>query len=515
VKRAGIALLLLLAATTAHAQTVLNRGNGAEPDTLDPAQAGSVMEANILGDLMVGLTTLDAAAKPMPGMAERWEVSHDGLLWTFHLRKAAWSDGTPITANDFVAAWRRLLDPKTGARAAQNLWIVKNGQAVSAGRMPVQSLGITALNAGTLTVALEHSAPYLPELLTQPAALPLPPAALKNGVRTATYVSNGPYLLKDWVPNDHVGLVKNPRFYDAASVKIERVNYFPTVDTQAALRRFRAGELDMQTPLPTAQIPFLKQTMPAALHILPSLALAYVVINLRDPTLKDIRIRRALNLVYDREAVTQKVLKLNERAAYAYVPPNMGGYGNGPQLDFKSMPYAPRLAEARKLMQEAGFGPFNKLSLTFATPGNPDNRRLAAVFQAMARQIYVDLRIQPSDYAMVLRDLRRGQYQLGYTSWLADFDDASNFLDLLRSTSPGNYAGYKNPRFDAILDAAEREPDAGKRSALLKQAEAIALKDLPWLPIRFAAQTELVGPKVGGYIPNAADFNRSRWLWIK
>lgn len=514
-RTAGIALLLLLAATTAHAQTVLNRGNGAEPDTLDPAQAGSVMEANILGDLMVGLTTLDAAAKPMPGMAERWEVSQDGLLWTFHLRKAAWSDGTPVTANDFVAAWRRLLDPKTGARAAQNLWIVKNGQAISAGRMPAQSLGITALNARTLTVALEHPAPYLPELLTQPAALPLPPAALKNGVRTATYVSNGPYLLKDWVPNDHVGLVKNPGFYDAASVKIERVNYFPTVDTQAALRRFRAGELDMQTPLPTAQIPFLKQTMPAALHILPSLALAYVAINLRDPALKDIRIRRALNLVYDREAVTQKVLKLNERAAYAYVPPNMGGYGNGPQLDFKSMPYAARLAEARKLMQEAGFGPFNKLSLTFATPGNPDNRRLAAVFQAMARQIYVDLRIQPSDYAVVLRDLRRGQYQLGYTSWLADFDDANNFLDLLRSTSPGNYAGYKNPRFDAALDAAERESDAGKRSALLKRAEAIALTDLPWLPIRFAAQTELVGLKVGGYIPNAADFNRSRWLWIK
>jgi oligopeptide transport system substrate-binding protein len=515
VKPAAFALLLLLAATAARAETVLNRGNGAEPDTLDPAQAGTTMEANILGDLMVGLTTLDAAAKPIPGVAERWETSPDGLTWTFHLRQARWSDGTAVTAKDFVAAWHRLLEPKTAAQAAQNLWIVKNARGLSTGRMPADALGIGAPDPKTVTVTLEHPAPYLPELLTQPAALPLPPAMLKNGVRTNAYISDGPYLLKSWAPNDHVTLVKNPRFYDAAAVKIDTVNYFPTADSQAALRRFRAGELDMQTPLPNAQIPWLKQTMPANLHILPSLALVYVAINLRDPALKDSKVRRALNLVYDREAVTQKVLKLGERPAYAYVPPNMAGYAGGPQLDFKLQPYAARLAEARRLMQDAGFGPFNKLTLNYATPGTPDGRRLAAVFQAMARQIYVDLRITAQDYAILLRDLRRGQYQLGYTSWLADFDDASNFLDLLRASSPGNYAGYRNVRFDATLDAAEREPDAEKHATLLKQAEAIAQKDMPWLPIRFASQTELVASRVGGYVPNAADFNRSRWLWIK
>lgn len=514
-RKAVAALLLLLAAGNARAETVLNRGNGAEPDTLDPAQAGTVMEANILGDLMVGLTTLDAAAKPIPGIAQGWEVSPDGLTWTFHLRGCRWSDGTPVTAGDFVAAWRRVLTPATGARAAQNLWIVKNAQAVSAGKMPATMLGIAAPNPATVKVTLEHPAPYLPEILTQPATLPLAPIMLKDGVSTRAYISNGPYLLKSWVPNDHVTLVKNPRFYDAASVKIDTVNYFPTADAQAALRRFRAGELDMQTPLPTAQIPFLRQVMPAALHILPSLALTYVAINLRDPALKDIRVRHAINLVYDREAVTDKVRKLGERPAYAFVPPNMAGYAGGPQLDFKPHAYAARLTEARKLMQEAGFGRFNKLTLTYAAPGTPEARRLAAVFQAMARQIYVDLRITTSDYAILLRDLRRGQYQLGYTNWLADFDDASNFLDLLRSNSPGNYAGYKNPRFDAALSAAESESDAAKRAALLKQAEAIAQKDMPWLPILFVSQTELVSPRVSGYVPNAADFNRSRWLWIR
>ena len=514
-KAAGLALILLLAANAAQAQTPLNRGNGAEPDTLDPAFASTAMETNILGDLLIGLTTLDPAARPIPGIADRWETSRDGLTWTFHLRAARWSDGGKVTAQDFVSAWRRLLDPKTAARGAANLWIIKNARDITAGRLPPTALGAAAPDPATVVITLESPAPYLPELLTQPAGLPLPPSALKSGPRPAGYVCNGPYRLKSWVPNDHIALVKNPMFYDAASVKIDTVNYYPTADTEAALRRLRAGELDMQTPLPSAQLAWLRANMPGALHIMPSLALGYIAINLRDPALADIRVRRALNLVYDREAVAGKVMKLGERPAYAFVPPNMANYAGGPELDFKSMHYPARLVLAKKLMQDAGFGPFNKLTLTYATTGNPDSKRLAAVFQAMARQIYVDVKINVSDYALELRALRLGQYQLGSATWLADFDDASNFLDLLKSASPGNYAGYRNPRFDAVLETAEREPDANKRAAGLKAAEAIAQKDLPWLPIRFLSQSEAVAPRVGGYVPNARDYNRSRWLWVK
>ncbi len=510
-KRLALALLLLTALPV-QAETVLNRGNGAEPESLDPAQAGSVMETNILGDLMVGLTTLDAAARPIPGIAERWETSADGLTWTFHLRKARWSDNKPVTAENFVFAWRRLLAPKTEARGAQLLWVVKNARAITAGQQPATALGATATGPSILKVTLEHPAPYLPELLALPAALPLPPAP---SFKPGAYVSNGPYLLKAWQPNDHITLAKNPAFYDASTVKIDMVNYFPTVDSQAALRRLRAGELDMQTPLPTTELSWLRTNMPRALHIMPSLALAYLPMNLRDPALADIRVRRALALVYDREAVAQKVMKRGETPAYAYVPPGIGNYRNGPQLDFKSMPYPARLALAKRLMQDAGYGPFNKLTLTYLTPGNPDNKRLAAVFQAMARQIHVDVRITTADYALVLRAMRQGQYQLGYTNWLADFSDASNFLDQLRSGSPGNYAGYRNAKFDAAMTAAEAESDPTRRIRLLQQAERIALADLPWLPIRFLSQSEAVGPRVGGDVPNARDFNASRWLWIK
>ena len=511
-KEAALALFLLAAACPARGETVLNRGNGAEPESLDPAHAGTSMETNILGDMMVGLTTLDAAARPIPGIAEGWDVSADGLTWRFHLRKARWSDGRPVTAGDFVFAWRRLLDPKTAARNAQLLWVIQNARAVTAGRQPPTALGVTAENPSLLTIRLEHSAPYLSELLSLPAALPLPP---NPSFKPGAYVSDGPYLLKTWQPNDHIGLAKNSAFYDAPAVRIDSVNYFPTTDGQAAVRRWRAGELDMQTPIPATELGWLKTNMPASAHVMPSFALAYVAMNLRDPALSDIRVRRALSLVYDREAVTDKVLKRGEKPAYAYVPPGIGAYGIGPELDFKSMPYAVRLARAKRLMQDAGFGPFNKLTLSYVTPGNPDGKRLAAVFQAMARQAYVDLKISAMDYSLVLRAMRQGQYQLGYTSWLADFGDATNFLDLLRSGSPRNYAGYRNPKFDAAMEAAQGEPDATRRIQQLQAAERIALAEMPWLPIRFLSQTEAVGPRVGGYVPNAYDFNRSRWLWIK
>ncbi|HEX2760734.1 MAG TPA: peptide ABC transporter substrate-binding protein, partial [Rhizomicrobium sp.] len=288
-KRALLALFLV-AALPAQAETILNRGNGSEPETLDPAFATSQAELNVLGDLMVGLTTLDARARPIPGIAERWEISKDGLTWTFHLREAQWSDGKPVTAQDFVAGWQRVLDPQTAGRAAATLWPVKNARAISSGMKPPSALGVQASGANILIVSLENPTPYLPELLAMPAAAPLS----RKGI------FNGPYTLKAWSPNDRITLTRNPRFYDAAKVRIETVNYLPTPDTQSALRRLRAGELDMQTPLPSAQLAWMRQNMPGALRIMPSLALAYLAINLRDPALAEFRVRRAINLVYDR-----------------------------------------------------------------------------------------------------------------------------------------------------------------------------------------------------------------------
>jgi oligopeptide transport system substrate-binding protein len=514
-----ILLLLLLACTVPAQAATLNRGNGGEPDSLDPHFAGSAGEANIIGDMLVGLTTLDAAARPIPGMAERWTVSKDGLTWTFALRKAQWSDGQPVTADDFAFAFHRLLNPRTASRNAANLWVLKNARAVSQGRLPVTQLGVAAPRPDTLVLRLEHPAPYLPELLTHQSADPLPRHVLEakgaGWTRPGTYVANGPYVLKEWAPSDHITLVKNPRFYDAAHVRIDTVNYIPTIDSEAALRRFRAGELDMQTPVPVAQLGWMRANLKDALYILPSLALGYVAFNLTYSPLKDGRVRRAMALAYNREAVVNQVLKLGETPAYSYVPPGVANYPGGAALDFKAKPYPARLTEAQGLMRAAGYGPGHRLRLTYMTSTNPDSRRLAALFQAMMKPVFIDIDIQAMDLQVELSNLHQHQFQLGAASWYADFNDASNFLDLLQSGAGNNYAGYRNARFDAALDAAQAEPDLKARGRKLLAAERLALADLPWLVTRFNAQTELVQPYVKGYVPNLRDYNRTRWLWLQ
>jgi oligopeptide transport system substrate-binding protein len=510
--KAWLAVFLLLALPV-HAAT-LNRGNGGEPDSLDPAYAGTQWEDNIVGDLMVGLTTLDAGARPIPGMAARWEVSKDGLTWTFHLRAARWSDGAAVTAGDFIFAFRRLVDPATHSRYAANLWVLKNAAAISAGKAPPASLGAAAPKPDTLVLRLEHPAPYLPELLAHISASPVPSHLLAHGgkdwARPGRYVGNGPYTLKEWLPNDHITLVKNPRFADAAHVAFDTVIYYPTTDSAAALKRFRAHELDLQSPVSMADVGWVRANLPGVLKVTPSLAVTYVALNME--RLKDVRVRRALNLAIDRETITQKVLKLGEPAAYGIVPSGTANYPGGVAFDFRRKPQAARLAEAQGLMRQAGYGPGNRLALTYATTTGPDNRRLAAVLQAMLSQVYVRLTIRTADVPNHFRELRAHDYDLGLANWYADFNDASNFLDLLRSGVGNNYAGYRNPAFDRLMDKAAAEPDAARRGALLVQAEKTALADYPWIPLRFPAQTDLVAPGLKGWVANPRDLHRSRWL---
>jgi oligopeptide transport system substrate-binding protein len=514
-----ILLALALSSPALAAPVVLNRGNSGDPKSLDPHFISALNESNIVGDLLLGLTTLDPQARPIPGAATRWSVSGDGKTWTFQLRPHLWSDGTPVTARDFVFAWQRLLDPKTAAVYAYNLWVIKNAQRISEGRLPPSALGVSAPDDRTLVLQLEHPAPYLPELLTHDTAYPLPrKTVLAKGSawsRPENYVANGPYVPQSWVPNDHITLVKNPRFYDAAHVRIDIVNYYPTQDTEAALKRLRAGELDTQTPMPLSELDWMRAHMKAYMHNIPFLGLSYVAMNFRRPPLNDVRVRRALNLAYNREVMTTKVLKLGDPPAYNYVPPGIANYPNIARMDFARMPYAQRLEKARWLMSEAGFGPDNRLHLNYETIADPDQKRIAAVLQAMLRQIYVDLDITPVDFATHSRNMQNAEFDLGAAAWSADFNDATNFLDLFRTRSGNNLSKYRNPKFDALLDQAQQETDLKHRGEILLRAEKLALADYPWIPTRFRTTQDLVAPYVKGWIENARGFNRTRWLWIE
>jgi oligopeptide transport system substrate-binding protein len=527
----GVALIALAAcgdgtrtksaspAAGATNEVVLNRGNGAEPKSLDPALIDGIWEAQISGDMLLGLTTEDAESKPIPGAAESWETSADGLTWTFHLREHTWSDGVPVTAEDFVSAWGRLLDPKTAAPYAYYLYPIKNAREVNAGRQPATALGATATDAKTLVVTLEHPVPFMIEFLTHQSLYPVPRHVIEakgtEWARPGNFVSNGPYVLKEWVPNDHVTLTKNPRFYDAAGVKIDVVNYFPTPDGDAALRRLRAGELDTQDPIPPLQIDFLRANMPDALKIAPTLTIAYLSINLTREPLKDVRVREALNLAVDRETLVDRIIKLNDLPAYNMVPAGTANYPGGVAMRFKAAPFEQRLARAQELMRAAGYSAEQPLRIGWATTTNAVTRQTIAPLQEMWRKVYIDVEIVQSDTQINYQKLEDGDFDIGTAGWIADYNDPSNFLDVLRSGGGNNYSRYDNPKFDAALDQAAAERDLVKRGQMLAEAEQMMLDEYPLIVVRFQTQPVMVQPYVKGWVPSSKQLNRTRWLTVE
>jgi oligopeptide transport system substrate-binding protein len=507
------------AASARPGEVVLNRGNAAEPLSLDPHHAQGVWEDNIIADLLIGLTTDSADGTPLPGAAERWESSADGMTWTFHLRDHLWSDGTPVTAGDFVYAWRRILDPKTASQYGYYLYLMKNAEAVNTGKMPLTALGVTAPDNKTLVVELEHPAPYLLEYLMHYTTSPVPRHLVEAKgdawTKPGTYLSNGPFVLTEWGSNDHVTIVKNPKFYDAANVKLDRVIFYPTTDYGAALKRLRAGELDVQDRMPAQQIDWLRANMPEIVRTDPILVTEFLICNMTRKPFGDVRVREALSLALDRETIVNKINKVGDPPAYGMIPPATANYPGGVALDFKAMPMSVRVTRAQELMRQAGYGPDNLLRTSLLVrSAAPDRRRVPVAIQQMWTQIYVDAQILQLDASIFYNSIQTGDFDIANPGWSADFNDASTFLELLRKTNPNNWAHYDNPEYDRLLDAAGNEADLEKRGEVLAMAEAAALKDHAWIPIYFWVSGELVRPYVKGWTKNGLQKHRSRWLSI-
>jgi oligopeptide transport system substrate-binding protein len=495
-------------------------GNAAEPFTLDPTLSDSSWENYIIGDLMMGLTTEDAMARPVPGMAERWETAPDGLTWTFHLRDTLWSDGAPITSDDFLFAWRRLLDPKLAASYAYFPDIIRNAQKISAGHLPGTALGATAPDPRTLIVQLEHPAPYLPEMLMHTSMMPVPRHVVeKHGrdwAKPGTYVCNGAFMPTEWIPNDHVAAVKNPRFFDADNVKLKRIIWYPVDDYSAGLKRLRAGELDATDRLENNEFGWIKKHMPELIDPVPQLIIDMIQVNLTKKPFDDIRVRRAINLAINREAITGKIIPVGYLPAYNLVPPDTANFPGGNALDFKSMPYPQRYAQAQALMREAGFGPDNRLKATYLMRSTAAGyqRSVSAALQQMFALIYLDISIIPTDAQVFYKQIQEHDFDIALPGWQADFDDASNFLDMFRTGGGNNWGVYANPAFDRALDAASEDTSLEARGAKLAAAEAILLKDEAFMPLFFWVNGNLVRPYVKGFQANAMDAHRSRWISI-
>lgn len=502
-------------------EVCLAYGSNQEAGSLDPQTSNLVDEFTIIGDLIFGLTTDSPEGTPIPAMATSWETSSDGLTWTFHLRDAKWSDGVPVTADDFVFAYRRILDPKTASIYAYLIYLLKNGQAVNEGKAPLSAVGARALDAKTLELTLEHPAPYLPELLKHQSFFPVPKHAVEKWgdgwVKPGRYVSNGPYRLTRWALGDHIEVVKNPHFYDAANVCVDRIHYFPTPDSVMAERRVQRGELDVNTSFQSNRFTRLKETMPDFVRAKNSLATAYLSFNTRDiPAFRDIRVRRALSQSVDREFITGKLMRAGQLPAYGFVPPGTAGYAQGAKTVWAGKPLAARQAEARQLLKAAGHGPGNPLTFELKIANSPDTVLLASAVQADWAAIGVDARIVQNEGQIAFAAYRNRDFGIGAMSWYADFNDPVTFLGLLKSDTGGqNYGDYKNPAYDALLDAADREPDAEKRAGILRRAEQTALNDEALIPIYYVVNRNLVSPKVTGWVDNVGNFHRARWLCLK
>ena len=520
----GLALALLAGGPAlADGDHVLRRWLQAEPETLDPQKSTGNPDSQVEGDLYQGLAIWDRAKHPAPGIAERWDVSADGLTYTFHLRhNATWSNGDPVTSADFLYSFRRLVDPKTAAGDIDPLRGVVNAEAINAGKIadPAQ-LGVEAPDPYTFVMHLSAPDLTLPELLTGRFTYPLHRATIEahptDWTRPGIAVTDGPFMLKSWVPHDQIVVVKNPRYYDAASIKLDEVDHVESDDDATALKRYLAGDLDI-TRAPTRQLPALRKEHPDELHTGISRATSYLPINLtRGPLGQDVRLRQALAMTIDRDTLTDKVFVRGQHPTYSFTPAVIASHGYEPQkFDFADLSMAERVKRGRALLAEAGYGPGHPLTVTITYPTNDEIRGLMSAIASMWQtNLGIEVKLDNQEWQVFLTSLRQKTYEIGSLALQIDFDDPVQFLRVYASDAGDfNDAGYANPAFDAAIRQARVALDWPTRNALAEKAERLLMDDAAIIPIFSYANNYMVKPRVQGWRDNEADA-ASRFLAVK
>jgi oligopeptide transport system substrate-binding protein len=524
IRSAFFAVLLssAFAGSPALGEVVFHRGNDADPETLDAHKTQTVAEAHLLRDLSEGLVIHNARGEVVSGVAESWTVSTDGKVYTFKLRSnAKWSNGDRVKAQDFVFSLQRILNPETGAKYANILYPLKNAEKINKGQDPkLEDLGVKAIDERTLEITLERPTPYFLELLTHQTCLPVHPASVakygKDFVKPEYWVSNGAYVLNEFVPNSHIKLTKNPNFHDAANVKIDTVIYYPTPDLAAAARRFQAGELHFTTDIPADQVKYLKEKLGDQVSIARYLGIFYLAVNTTKAPFNDARLRTALSLAIDREFIAEQIWSGTMLPAYSFVPPGIGNYREPAYLDFKTMSPIDREAKATALLKETGFGPSGKpLKIEIRYNMTDNNKNTAVAIADEWKQFGIETTFISTDAKTHFAYLREGgNYDVARVGWIGDYSDPQNFLFLGLSDNALNYAKYNNSEFDSLVRKAEEETDLKKRADILYEAERVWMRDEPVIPLLYYSTKNLVSPKLKGFVPNLRGAFASRFYQI-
>jgi oligopeptide transport system substrate-binding protein len=499
---------------------VIRWGNGSDPGTLDPHKSRGVPDSNIGRDLFEGLVAEAPNGDLIPGAAESWDVSDGGRTYTFHLREdGRWSNGDPVTAEQFVVSLQRSVDPATLSEYSFILAPILNAEAITAGEMPPEELGVRALDERTLEIRLRGPTPYFLGLLTHSASYPVHPPSLETHgdrfTRPGNLVSNGAYRLVESVVQSHVKLERNPHYWNDAATTIEEVWFYVTEDIPAELKRYRAGELDITYEIPKAQLPWMRENLGDELVIKPYLGSYYYGFNLTKPPFKDnLPLRRALALAIDREIITNQITNAGEIPAFGWVPP-VARY-EGQQMPEAAWSQQERETEARRLYREAGYSPQNPLRVELTYNTHEDHRRVAVAVASMWRRVLgVQSEIQNQEFKVFL-DTRtqKERTQVFRAGWIGDYNDAYTFAELPLSDSGLNDFGYASEKYDRLVKQAAVELDLDKRAEYLQEAERLLLDDMPLIPIYFYVRTRLVKPWVAGYEMNIMDHARSSDLKI-
>lgn len=523
---AGIAAACVLALTAcgggnkADDTPTLRRGISAKVDTLDPHKSSAQWENIIIGDMFIGLTTDGVDARPEPGMATDWTVSNNGLVWTFNIGDYYWSDGTPVTANDFVYGMRRIQRPEIASQYASLLWLIKNAQKVNSLELPPEELGVRAIDDKTLEITLEYPAPYLPGMLTHYTTYPVPSHIIDQygdaWIQPDNIVVNGPYKLVYWRTGDQLVAEKNPTGFGAPEACFDRVVYFELEDLTAVENKIQAGDLDINNAFDGARQSEIEEKLPGWPRTTPALITTYWVFNGQNAPFDDVRVRKALSMALDREFIVRNVLTPGYVPAYSMVPPGIDNYNvPRPEVEWKDVPRTERLVEAKRLLEEAGYGPGNPLEFEFIHRSTDDNPKAAPVAQANWSDIAPWVRpvIVKQDTKVLYARLRQSDFQVADAAWVADFDDPINFLYLLESdTGQQNYGNYSNSQYDALLARSNAELDLQKRAESFAEAETLMLEEYPITPMWFQVTKNLVDPTLTGWAENAKDQHRSRFL---
>jgi oligopeptide transport system substrate-binding protein len=513
-------LALMLGAGQASAEMVYNRGSNGDPQSLDPHKTSTVEEANILRDLFEGLVAQDKDANLIPGVAESWTTSADGKTYTFKLRSdAVWSDGSPVTADDFVFSWQRVVDPKTGSEYASMAYPVLNAEEINGDKAKPETLGVKAVDKQTLEVTLKGSTPYFLEMLTHQAMYAVNPENVKkfgdDFVKPGNLVSNGAFTLKSFTPNDRITLVKNPKFREAASVKLDVVHYVSAEDRSTAMKRLEAGELDSNNDLPTEQLAELEKKFGDQILSGPALGTYYYVFKFKKDPWSNAKLRNAISMVIDRDYLAEKVWANTMLPAYGFVSPGVAGYESR-TMEYASMSQIDREDAAKKIFDELGISPQKpiKAELRFNTSENHKNTAVA--IQDMLKPFGIELTLVNTDGKTHYSYLeQKGDFDIARAGWVADYKDPVTFLNLGKTGDGNNYGEYSNAEFDALLDKASTEADPKARMKMLSDAEALMVKDLAIMPLLFYTNRNIVMSKVKGFHENVMDIHPSRFITIE